>query len=272
MRTRRLDDEGTGLFRRHSPGVPLSACIGLTDTDGEPLRLVFHERPRANVMIVGRSREAALGICLAMLLDLATQISTIPDRRARYTTPPFSILDFSGTHESRIFTDTAMSLPLPIKLERATDTAMNALTDFQFELTQRQRGTAVRQPKFLFLCGLQAAHGIRSRGSYASPEINPQAVKFTRILRDGAFRSLYSIIWCNSFANIDLTMPDGLGCFDHIIILDGAGRAADALEGIPAGPADHAWYVDRTRNLIVPFIPLAVPSESWCEAVVRSFN
>ncbi|PRX98001.1 hypothetical protein [Allonocardiopsis opalescens] len=273
MQIGRLDGDAAEFFLAHSPHAPLAACVGISDSSGEPVRIAFEESEAAHVMIVGRSRAAALGICTAMLLDLARQIVTTPDRRGMYTTPPFSILDLLGTEESRVFTDAAMSLPLAIKLERATDTAMTAFTDFDYELTRRQGDPdSPRHAKFLFLCGLQAAHGIRSRGLYRSPGVNPQAPKFARLLRRGGAWSLHTIVWCNSFVNLDLTMADGIGAFGHVVILDGAGPVPGRLAFADGLPADRARYVDARRGTAVPIVPFAVPTDAWCEAAIRSFE
>ncbi|MFR0352190.1 hypothetical protein [Streptomyces sediminimaris] len=237
------------------------------ETDG-PSRKI-----EANVMIVGPSRTAALGIFTAMLLDLANQIITTPGRREIYTSPPFSIMDFLGTDESRVFTDAAMSLPLPVKSERATDTAMTTLTDFEYELTHRDVGADSQLPaKFLFLCGLQAAHGVRSQGSYAEPGLNPNASKFMRLLREGASRSLFTIIWCNSFSNIELTMADGIDSFDHLIVLGGLNQYPARLTGIGNETVAQSWYANRRDNTTVPIIPFAMPAETWCDNVVRTFR
>ncbi len=271
MRFRALDSFAADLFLTHVPRTPLAACIGLSDESGEPLRLPFRESEHSNVMIVGRSGAAAFGIFSSMLLDLASQILTTPDRREIYTTPPFSILDFCGDEESRIFTNAAMSLPVPVKLEYATDTALNTLTDFQFELSRRQREpSAPRHAKFLFLCGLQAAHGVRARGFYASPDANPLAARFSQLLRAGAAQSLHTIICCNSFTNIDLTLADGIDSFDHVIILNDAGIPSGQISSIEIESTDQAWYINVRQNSVTPLIPFTVPSQAWCDAVIRT--
>lgn len=273
MRVQRIEDYTADLFLTYRPHTPLTACIGLVEASSEPLRIEFDPIGGGNVLIVGRSREAALGTCTAILFDLASQILSTPGRRELFTTAPLSIIDFLRTEESRIFTDAAMALPLSVKLELLTDTALNTLTDFQVELARRQREPdSPRHPKFLFLCGLQAGHGIRSRGFYALPDVNPYAPKLTQLLELGKFQSLYTIAWCNSFANLELTMGNGISSFDRLIILDGAGPVPDQLPHFDTHPADLAWYVDGDRNYAVPFVPFAVPAEAWCDAVIRTFE
>ncbi|MFG1674647.1 hypothetical protein [Micromonospora sp. NPDC049282] len=273
MQVRQLGGEGVELFLTHSSDHRLAACVGVKDNDGEVLRVNFGEDDQANVLIVGRSRTAALGIFTAMLLDLARQLVTTPGRRAIYTTPPFSVLDFSGTAESRTFTEAAMSLPLPVKLERATDTAMTTLTDFQFELLRRRRQPdSPRHAKFLFLCALQAAHNLRSRGSYALAESKENAAKFGQILRDGARQSLFTVVWCNSFENIALTLDDGVRPFRHIIVLHDVAALPEQLAEILPEPGRHAWVIDRSRATATPVIPYVVPSQSWCDMVIGAFE
>ncbi|WP_155342157.1 hypothetical protein [Acrocarpospora corrugata] len=269
MRIRPVEDGDFRLFRRYEPGAPLSACIGLDAHSGEPIRVAFDAAGGGNIMIVGRSREAALGICMVALLDLATQITSTPGQREIYTTPPFSIMDFVSTEESRVFADAAMSLPLPVKLERDTISEMTSLGDFQYALLQRDRHPeAPRHAKFLFICGFHAAHGMRSRGSYAPDTTTPNAARLARILRDGTAHSLFAVVWCNTFANLDLTRPEGLADFDHVIVLDGAG---DPPPDLPAEPGENAWYINRRTRSATPITPLALPPESWSDAVIRSF-
>ena len=270
MRIGQVGDNAENIFLRHSPGAPLSACVGVDDVSGNPLRLVFEEASQTNVMIVGRSPEAALGMCTTMLLDLASQIVTTPDRAKIYTTPPFSILDYLGTSEAGVFTDAAMALPLPTKLERATDTEMTTLKDFQHELVSRGRRTeSDRHPKFMFLCGLQAAHGVRDRGFYR-PDVNPHATKFARILHEGPAYSLHVIVWCNSFANIELTMTDGLAPFRHVIVLGESDQSPFAK--VDRGSRNQSWYVDQGQDSVVPMTPFGLPSGAWCEEVVGAFG
>jgi len=273
MRVRHVEDGPQPPFHRHSPTRPLSGCIGTNEVSGLPVRIAFAREEGTNILIVGRSFSVALGIFTVMLLDLTQQIISMPDRAGIHSTPPFSILDFQSNTESRVFTDTAMSLPLPVKLERATDTAMTSLSDLQYELARRKREpVAPRHSKFLFLCGLQAAHALRSRGFYAEPGINPAAAKFNGLLREGAGQGLHSIVWCNSFANIDLTLANALRHFSHVIVLDGAGTH-DALPAeVSSGPADQGWYVEVEHSTATRLSPYALPSASWCDAAVRSMN
>lgn len=275
MYVRRLDDESPDLFLSHSPQAPLAGCIGLSESSGTTVRLTFERSERAHVMIVGRPRAAALGIFTSMLLDLAKQIITTPGRREIYTSPPFSAMDFLGTRESQVFTDTVMSLPLSVKSERSTDTEMTTLTDFEYEITHRDAGSVVPGPvKFLFMCGLQSAHGVRSRGSYAQPGVNPRAPKFARLLREGAPRSLHVIVWCNSFANIDLTVVNGIESFDHLIVLEKVDTLpSDLIDmGVQAREVGRSWYINRRAGTAESIVPFGMPSEAWCNDVVRTFR
>ncbi|MET9385841.1 hypothetical protein ABZY09_33455 [Streptomyces sp. NPDC002928] len=275
MYVRRLDNESPDLFLTHSPQALLAGCIGISESSGTPMRLTFERSERAHVLIVGRSQRAALGIFTAMLLDLAKQIITTPDRREIYSSPPFSIMDFLGTRESQIFTDTVMSLPLSVKSESATDTEMTTLTDFEYEITHRDVESVFPGPaKLLFMYGLQAAHGVRSRGFYAQPGLNPRASKFMQLLREGAPRSLHVIVWCNSFANMDLTVVDGIDSFDHLIVLDKADELPNNLvcAGVDTREVGRSWYINRRDGAAEPFVPFAMPTEAWCNDVVRTFR
>ncbi|MBV2154747.1 hypothetical protein [Kitasatospora sp. SUK 42] len=269
MRVRRVEGDGAGFFRRHESGRPLSACVGVDEASGGALRLEFGAGG-GHVLVVGRSAEAALGILVMMLFDLATQVTGAADRGSAYTTPPFSVMDFHGSEGARVFGEAAMALPLPVKLERATDTAMTTLSDFQYELTRRGEPGAPSPAKFLFLCGLQSAHGIRSRGAYAEDGANPGAARFGRLLREGPANSLHLITWCNSFANIDLTVAEGLGFFRHVIVLDGAGPG-QGLE-VPDGDGERAWYLDVGEGRAVPMTPFALPAADWCESFARGLG
>lgn len=275
MQVRPLDARAANLFLKYAPRAPLAACIGLDEASLSPIRLVFEELERSNVLIVGRSRQAALGICTSILLDLASQILTTPTQRDIYRTPPIGILDFLGTHESATFTDAAMSLPLSVKLERATDTAMTTITDFHLELSRRQREPdTVRHPKFVFLCALQAAHGIRSHGYYGQPEVSAtgQGGRFSELLRAGSALSLHSIVWCNSFENIHLTMEESISYFGHVIVLDDAGAIPGTLSRLPVRADGQAWYLDVRQHYATPVIPFTLPTSAWCEEFIGTIE
>lgn len=261
------------MFHQYSPDGPLSVCVGMDVSTNSPVSVAFEETPGSNMLIVGRSLDVALGTLTVMLLDLASQIHSMPDQAVADGMPPFSILDFLNNAEAGVFTGTAMSLPMPVKLERATDTAMTSVSDLQHELAGRTREPrAPRHPKFLFLCGLQAAHGLRSRGFYADAGVNPAAAKFASLLDEGAGRGVHSVIWCNSFANIALTLNGALRHFRHLIVLDGAGRDPVLPAEVVDGPADQAWYVDAEQGVARRLSPYALPSAGWCEAVVRGMR
>lgn len=272
IRVQRLDDYSADLFQTYRPDASLTACIGLADESGKPLRIAF-DASAGNVLLVGRSREAAMGICTAVLFDLASQILSTPGRRTLFATAPISIIDFLRTEESRIFTDAAMALPLAVKLELLTDTALNTLTDFFVELGRRQRDpNSSHHPKFLFLCGLQSGHGIRSRGFYARPDVNTHAPKLTQILEAGQSKSLFTIAWCNTFANLELTMDNATSSFDRLIVLDGAGPVPGHLPHVDDHSAELAWYIDADRNSALPFLPFAAPTEEWCDVIISTFE
>jgi hypothetical protein len=272
MRLQRLDSRTVDVFRPHYQDQRTKACIGVTEDESSTVRITFDPDKNANILIVGRSRAAAFGICTAMLFDLARQILTTPDRRSIYTTPPLSVLDFSGTEESRIFTNAALSLPLAVKLERATDTAINTLTDLQSELQHRQNDNNLRRhPKFFFLCGLQAAHGLRSRGSYAVVANEEHAKKFRQVLLHGPELSIFTVVWCNSFANVERTMSDGVSGFGRVIELDDADARPSGLSGF--GPHDDGVrLLDRSDGRARRFIPFEVPAETWCDEIVRTLS
>ncbi|MEV7597943.1 hypothetical protein AB0O91_11250 [Kitasatospora sp. NPDC089797] len=258
MRVWRVAGDGAGFFGRAGDGRGLSGCVGVAEGSGEALRLGFGGGG-GHVLVVGRSAEAALGILAMMLFDLATQIVGAADRGSAYTTPPFSVMDFHGGEGARVFGEAAMALPLPVKLERATDTAMTTLSDFQYELGRRAEPGAPRPAKFLFLCGLQSAHGIRSRGSYGEDGVNPGAARFGRLLREGPANALHLVAWCNSLANLELTVAGGLGFFRHVIVLEG-------------GPDGGARYTDAVAGRSVAVTPFGLPSAQWCESFARGLG
>jgi len=68
-----------------------------------------------------------------------------------------------------------------------------------------------------------------------------------------------------------LTLADGIKSFDRLIPLNEAGTPTNQLPAVDTRIADRAWCIDVRRKSAVPIIPFVVPTEAWCDAVIRTF-
>ncbi len=265
------DPTATSLFTGRSPGGLLSGCIGLDETGSQPLRLAFNPSPSANLLVLGRSSSSALGLFSILMLDLASQLGLPLAQRDSLLHPSFGVLDFLCSADSLQFSSMALSLPMPVKLELAPITHFTSLGDLEYEIANRTELSSALQPRFLFVCGLQAAHNLRQLGAYASVAENRYAPQFRRLLEEGPPRRLHTIVWCNTYQAFELTLSNGFELFGSVLLLDDSGIAPAEILGGSSAPS-AAYHIDMGLRTCAVFVPFGLPPQRWCDSAIRAFS
>lgn len=262
------DPEATSLFGVNHLEPLVSGSVGLQWDSSEPLRVGLRAEPLGNVLVLGRSPQLGLGLLTIFMLDVAAQWARRATGSSRIMAPQFGIVDYLRNAESSRFSEAALSLSLPVKLEAESDFASTAIADF--ENASRQSGVVEinAPPRLLFICSLQAAHNLRQTGCYGLPGQSRTAEQFKQLLDNGPVRNLHTIVWCNTVQNLRLTLANGLGSFRTIILLDNPGVEPWQLVEAQSALSEAACCVDVISHRVIAFRPFALPSERWCRRAI----
>lgn len=170
----------------------------------DPTAAVFRPQSASNLLMVGQSDEAALGVFSAGLVTLAARLRPTGDTR--------SILLFDGTPDDSDFADHLRGVCRNLGLgsgivERHHLPAV--LGELAAEIDRRNKGeSADRSPRFLLVNGLQRFRELRkadddfSFGRRGEKTVSPGEL-FTTVLRDGPSVGVHTVVWCDSVTNLN---------------------------------------------------------------------
>ena len=243
---------------------------------GEPIALTaissmrFRRQGGSNLLVVTREEEEAVGVVAACILSIAAQRP--PDSVRVY------ILDFTTADASwaDLPEDISDLFPHSIEVLGRRDLP-GLLEELTTKITQRldDEQTNGLSNYYLVVLGLQRARDLRSDQSTSFSFDGDDSVslssQFASILREGPEVGIHSIVWCDTFLNLDRTMePRALIEFgtrlvgsmsqdDSIRLLD------DAVASRIDRPHRMIKYDEDQVGVFEKFRPFRIPTSEWLE-------
>jgi len=238
----------------------------------EPVTALFRKQSGSNLLIVGQSEEAALGMLAASLLSFAAQL---PVEGAI-----FYVLDFGAADDvhADYFTHLQEYLPHDLKLGRRRQLP-DFLNTLAAEVQQRLDSEgSVQRPIFLFIHGLQRARDLRADESAGfgynfSNEPQPLTLpqQFATILRDGPDVSIHTLAWCDTMANLERTLDRrSLREFSLRVAMQMSEQDSSLLLDTPAANRlglHRAFFYSEDEGRLEKFRPYGLPTPEWLQAV-----
>jgi hypothetical protein len=263
---------------RQAP-VAAQAWLGDAVAIKDPTAVVFRPQSGSNLLIVGQSEEAALGIFNIALVSLAAQYP-----RAATPTVEFYLLDGSapGSEAAAALQTLATLPPEPVRLVGRRELA-ETVSRLAAEVDRRQKAPdSDAPPIYVLLYGLHKLRDLRrdeedfgfSRmGEEPAPKPSKQ---FNSVLRDGPAVGVYALVWCDSLNNLNRAWDRStLREFETRIVFQMSGNDSSTLIDTPAAAKlgmHRALLHSEEQGILEKFRPYRWPSEAWLEQVRRQLH
>jgi energy-coupling factor transporter ATP-binding protein EcfA2 len=263
---------------RQAP-VAAQAWLGDAVAIKDPTAVVFRPQSGNNLLIVGQSEEAALGIFNMALVSLAAQYP-----RAATPTVEFYLLDGSapGSEAAAALQTLAGLPPEPVRLVGRRELA-ETVSRLATEVDRRQKAPdGDAPPIYILLYGLHKLRDLRRDEddfgfSRMGEEPAPKPAKqFNAVLRDGPAVGVYAMVWCDSLNNLNRAWDRAtLREFETRIVFQMSGNDSSTLIDTPAAAKlgmHRALLHSEEQGILEKFRPYRWPSESWLEQVRRQLH
>jgi hypothetical protein len=206
--------------RKLAPRAWLGAAVAIK----EPAAAVFHRQGGTNVLMVGQQEQEALGVFANCIVSLAAdllpgggdcggviegkpkgpgQTATASDR------PSFYLFDGQRAESPTAGFWTRLSKQLPLGMKVATPGEISAaISDIASEVDRRlQASESGAPPIFLIVFNLARFRDLRKSDDYNFSFDEEQTAgldqQFSTVLREGPNFGVHSLIWCDTFANVN---------------------------------------------------------------------
>lgn len=239
----------------------------------------FGRASAANLLIVGQRDESGIGMLAGAMATLGASLRNAPTR-----TPRIFLLDGTPADQPHagVLPSIAAALgPLAKGIDyRDVPAAIDAL---HRELRTREAAGAVTDnpatPMVLVIAGLQRFRMLRKReDDWGAPSLSGDDAaaaqpdkQLVELLEKGAPLGLHTIVWCDTLANLERTLPrSSVREFDTRVLMQVSTTDSSALIDSPAAGALGAFRAilfSESLGVLEKFRPFAVPTVEWVARV-----
>jgi DNA segregation ATPase FtsK/SpoIIIE-like protein len=245
------------------------AWLGEAVAIKDPTAACFRLQSGNNLLIIGQNGEAARGILATAMVGLAAQ--SLP------TCCQFIVLDGSpeDTPEAGYLAGLSAVMPHPVRAVGWRDVPA-AIDELAGEVERRQQARIADAPAvYLILYGLQRFRDLRKQEDdfgFSRREEKPSPAKqFGTILREGPAVGVHTLVWCDSFNNLNRTFDrQSLREFELRVLFQMSATDSSNLIDTPLASKlglHRALFHSEEQGKLEKFRPYGLPSESWLEWV-----
>jgi DNA segregation ATPase FtsK/SpoIIIE, S-DNA-T family len=184
------------------------AWLGEAIAIKEPTAAVFRRHSGSNLLLLGQHAEFAASILSNALLGLAAH-EPLAGANNGEAGLRFTIL--GGLATDGALPGFVHSLPASIRCGGAPELP-DLIGDIAQDVERRQKGGAAAVPQFLLINGLQRFRELRRQEDEFSFSRRGEdkgadpAKQFATILRDGPALGIFTLVWCDTLANLQRTL------------------------------------------------------------------
>jgi hypothetical protein len=254
----------------------------------DPTAAAFRLQSGNNLLIIGQNGEAARGILATAMVGLAAQYpplattSPTSSDAAAPTIPNafsarFYLLDGSpdDAPEVGFLAGLATVVPHPLRAVgwRELPALIGELAD---EVERRQQARTTDAPTaYLIIYGLQRFRDLRKQEDdfgFSRREEKPNPAKqFANILREGPGVGVHTLLWCDSFNNLNRAFDrQTLREFEMRVLFQMSATDSSNLIDSPLASRlgiHRALFHSEEQGRLEKFRPYGLPSESWLQWV-----
>jgi DNA segregation ATPase FtsK/SpoIIIE, S-DNA-T family len=244
-----------------------SAWLGDAVAIKEPTRAVFRRQSGSNLVLIGQQDESVVAILTSAALSLA---------RCQPDLEPMPMI--FGQAVEGLADEVVNLLPelAPVKLTAQRELPA-LLTAWNEDVEKRIQGQSRATPRFLFLYGLHRLRDIRKPDddfgfSRKGEEQSPYRL-LVRILREGPSVGLFTIVWCDTAANLQRYFDrQTLREFEMRVLFQMSANDSSTLMDTPVasklGPQRAIFYTEDQGKL-EKFRPYALPPVEWLRGLKK---
>ncbi|HLJ95351.1 MAG TPA: FtsK/SpoIIIE domain-containing protein [Gemmataceae bacterium] len=251
------------------PPTEAFAWLGEAVAIKDPTAACFRPQSGNNLLIIGQNGEAARGILATALIGLAAQYPPVGDDFSAR----FYLLDGSPDDalEAGFLASLAGYIPHPLRIIawRELSAAIGELADM---IEQRQQARTTDAPAvYLFVHGLQRFRDLRKQEDdfgFSRREEKPNPAKqFGTILREGPAVGVHTLVWCDSFNNLNRAFDrQTLREFELRVLFQMSATDSSNLIDTPLASKlgiHRALFHSEEQGRMEKFRPYGLPAEPW---------
>lgn len=275
------------------PPAEAYAWLGEAVAIKDPTAACFRPQSGNNLLIIGQNGEAARGILATALVGLAVQYPPFvsapepgsaadPQRSEDTSSARFYVLDGSSEDapEAGFLASLSAGVPQPVRSVswRDVPAVIGELAD---EVERRQQARTTGAPTlYLIIYGLQRYRDLRKQDDdfgFSRREEKPNPAKqFSTILREGPGVGVHTLVWCDSFNNLNRTFDrQTLREFELRVLFQMSATDSSNLIDSPLASKlgiHRALFHSEEQGRLEKFRPYGLPSESWLEWVKQQLS
>jgi len=257
------------------------AWLGEAVAIKDPTAAAFRPQSGNNLLIIGQNGEAARGILATAIVGLAAQYPALAKTDAASPTAAntfsacFYLLDGSpdDAPEARFLAGLAAIVPQRLRVVgwRELAAVVGELAD---DVERRQQARTTDSPTlYLIIYGIQRFRDLRKQEDdfgFSRHEEKPNPVKqFGTILREGPSVGVHTLLWCDSFNNLNRTFDrQTLREFEMRVLFQMSATDSSNLIDSPLASKlgiHRALFHSEEQGKLEKFRPYGLPSQSWLE-------
>jgi hypothetical protein len=263
---------------RMAPRAWLGAAVAIRD----PARAVFHRQSGCNLLMVGQQEEMALGVLANCVVSLAAELKPVPDQaapaadggeHAPHASAEFHVLDGQrrDAPSAGFWTRLAKRLPLNITVTGANQMA-NVIGTLAAEVDRRvEAADDAGRPIFLILHNLARFRDLRKSDDYSfsldEDAASKPAGQFSTLLREGPNYGIHTLIWCDSFTNVNrwIDRPSMHDLSLRVLFQMSGGDSANLMDTPEASRLGihRAILYNEEQGDYEKFRPYGLPADDW---------
>jgi S-DNA-T family DNA segregation ATPase FtsK/SpoIIIE len=264
-----------------APPAEALAWLGEAVAIKDPTAAFFRAQSGNNLLILGQNGEAARGILATALVSLAAQFPPIAMVADGFSAQ-FYVLDGSpdDAPDAGFLAGLSAVVPHPVRAVGWRDLPA-AIGELAGEVDRRQQTRTAEGPTlFLIVYGLQRFRDLRKQEDdfgFSRREEKPQPAKqFANILREGPSVGVHTLVWCDSFNNLNRAFDrQTLREFELRVLFQLSATDSSNLIDSPLASKlglHRALFHSEEQGRLEKFRPYGLPSESWLQWVKQQLS
>jgi hypothetical protein len=237
---------------------------------------LFRQQTGSNLLVVGQNEQLALGAISTGMIGLSAQLAVCTTTKLKR----FYVLD--GTRpdapEAGFWSQLSNSLPLEAKVAQPGEAA-RLIGELASEV-ERRLSVAEPAPDSIFLVihNLARFRDLKKADDYSFDEKGGAGpgTKLATILREGPAVGIHTLVWCDSFNNVNRWIDrQALRDFDMRVLFQMSAGDSSNLMDSPAASrlgAHTAILYSEERGHAEKFRPYGMPSHAWLAAIGQALT
>lgn len=255
--------------------APVLAWLGEAVAIKDPTAAIFRRQSGGNLLMIGQQDDLAFSMTVAALAALSTQLP-VPDNDVPY----LNLVVAQALTEEATAIQNLLPEALPVRLVPPRDlgATLNRLAD---EVERRLKGNGDGPPHFLFLHGLQRLRDLRRPeddfGFARKGETTVSPFKqFMNILREGPSLGIFTVVWCDTLANVQRTFDrQSMREFEMRVLFQMSPADSSTLMDTPVAAKlgmHRALFYSEDSGRLEKFRPYGLPGADWVRKQSRKMQ